>query len=66
MTITGGFPKESVRDPPTLNFSLPYWQNPRYLTPATGMFNITIYTSKDEILYKFNSSAGPSFVIDKI
>jgi hypothetical protein len=66
MTISNGFPTTSIRDPPTLNFTIPFWQNPRYLTKSTGMFNITIYTKDNAELYKFNVTKGPSFVIDKI
>ena len=66
MTITNMFPTDSVRDPPMLNFTLPLWQNPRYLTKATGMFNATIYTKEGKELYVFDNPKGPSFYIDKI
>ena len=60
MTLTGGFKLLPSNDT-TLEFTIPYWQNPRAVTNNTGMFNITIY-DKDKIeLYKFNSSKGPDF-----
>jgi len=65
MTLTGGFKLLPSNDT-TLEFTIPYWQNPRAVTNNTGMFNITIYDRDDVELYKFNSSEGPYFVVDEI
>ena len=69
MTLTGGFSYgPTAADPPTLKFTVPGWENPRSHTGVngTGKFNITIYTSDDQEMYRFNLTDGPWFRIEDL
>ena len=55
MTLTEGMRNNATQaDPPTLEFSIPQWRNPRFMLNATDMFNITIFTKEGVLLYKYN------------
>lgn len=55
MMLTDGMRNnETFSDPPTLEFSIGQWRNPRFMLNATDMFNITIYTKDGTLLYKYN------------
>lgn len=57
--IDGGFQTNaSAADPPTLQFVIPGFTNPRMIM-STGMFNITIYDYTTKVLYYFNQTRGP-------
>lgn len=69
MTITKGFSDgPTTADPPTLQFTIPGWQNPRSVTGVngTGKFNITIYTKEKQEMYRFNLTDGPWFRITEL
>lgn len=69
MTLTGGFSGgPTAADPPTLQFIVPGWENPRSVTGVngTGKFNITIYTKDHQEMYRFNLTEGPWFRITEL
>lgn len=51
-------------DPPTLRFTIPYLANPRSQV-TSGMFNVTVFDANDAVLYRFNSTNGPTVTMTK-
>ena len=55
----------SEDNPPTLTWQVPYLLNPRG-TVTSGMFNVTLYSLENEVLYYFNQTTGPTVTMEGV